>query len=51
VAWIQVVQGSLQLNEQQLYPADGVAIKGPRSVVVTASSDCEALLFDMSPEF
>ncbi len=46
-SWVQVARGSVVLNEEQLYPGDGVAIEGPVTVALTGSSDTEILLFDM----
>ncbi len=45
--WIQVAQGSVVLNDKQLYPGDGVAIEGPTAITLTSSSEAEVLLFDM----
>ncbi len=45
--WIQVARGSVELNEQPLYPGDGVAIEGAVTITLTGSSDTEVLLFDM----
>jgi redox-sensitive bicupin YhaK (pirin superfamily) len=45
--WVQVAQGSAVLNDQQLYPGDGVAIEGPATIVLTGASEAELLLFDM----
>ena len=45
--WVQVAKGSAMLDEQQLYPGDGVAIDGPATIRLTGSSDAEVLLFDM----
>jgi redox-sensitive bicupin YhaK (pirin superfamily) len=45
--WVQVAQGSAVLNDQQLYPGDGVAIEGPATIVLTGVSEAELLLFDM----
>jgi redox-sensitive bicupin YhaK (pirin superfamily) len=45
--WLQIVGGTVQLDEQQLYPGDGVAFEGPLELTVTGTSEAEALLFDM----
>jgi len=45
--WVQVAQGSVMLNDQQLYPGDGVAIDGPATISLTGTSEAEVLLFDM----
>ncbi|ACK67527.1 Pirin domain protein [Rippkaea orientalis PCC 8801] len=50
-AWIQVVKGSLQLENYQLYAGDGVAISSEKSIALTALSDeSELLLFDLGSE-
>jgi redox-sensitive bicupin YhaK (pirin superfamily) len=46
-AWVQVAQGSAQLNGEQLYPGDGAAVEGPASLTLEGTSDAEILLFDM----
>jgi len=49
IAWVQVAQGTAQLNGEQLYPGDGVAVEDARSIELTGtSSDAEILLFDMA---
>ena len=45
--WIQVARGSVALNDQTLYPGDGVAIEGPMTIMLRDASDAEVLLFDM----
>ncbi len=45
--WVQVARGTAKVNDEQLYPGDGVAIDGPRSITLTGTSDTEILLFDM----
>ncbi len=45
--WVQIARGTATVNEQQLYPGDGVAIEGPSTIKVTGTSDTEILLFDM----
>ncbi|HAC63333.1 MAG TPA: quercetin 2,3-dioxygenase [Cyanothece sp. UBA12306] len=47
-AWIQVVQGSVQLENYQLYIGDGVAISDEPSLSLTGISDkSEILLLDL----
>ena len=46
-AWVQVVQGSAVLNDENLQAGDGVAIEGPADLTLTASSEANILLFDM----
>ncbi len=60
VAWLQVVRGSMQLNDQSLMAGDGVACsprypqgvapKSPQESLITlkGSTDAEVLLFDMA---
>lgn len=45
--WVQVATGSALLNEEQLYPGDGVAVEGPATFRLAGSSESEILLFDM----
>lgn len=45
--WVQVARGTVKLNDQQLYPGDGVAIAEPGRIHLTGTSDAEVLLFDM----
>jgi len=46
--WVQVARGKANVNNEQLYPGDGIAIDGPRSITLTGTSDTEILLFDMN---
>ena len=36
--WVQVAQGSAQINEVRLYPGDGVAVEGPKEITLTGAS-------------
>ena len=45
--WVQVARGTAKVNDEQLYPGDGVAIDGPRAITLAGTSDTEILLFDM----
>jgi hypothetical protein len=48
-AWLQVVRGSVQLNEQTLTAGDGVAITNEAAITLQgAVNDTEVLLFDMA---
>jgi len=48
VAWLQVVRGTVQLNDQSLAAGDGAAItQEPHLALQGISSDAEVLLFDM----
>ena len=47
-AWLQVVRGAVQLNEQTLTAGDGAAIAQESQLTLQgASNDAEVLLFDM----
>lgn len=45
--WVQVARGTATINDEQLYPGDGVAIDGPGAITLAGTSDTEILLFDM----
>ncbi|MBD1853326.1 pirin family protein [Cyanobacteria bacterium FACHB-502] len=48
-AWLQVVRGSVQLNEQTLTAGDGVAIANEAAITLQGTvNDTEVLLFDMA---
>ena len=47
VAWLQVVKGAVQLNDQPLTSGDGAAIEESQITLRAAASDAEVLLFDM----
>jgi quercetin 2,3-dioxygenase len=48
-AWIQVVKGSLQINDELLQTSDGAAISDERSLQIKALDDeTEFLLFDLN---
>ena len=46
-AWLQVVQGSVDLNGQPLKAGDGVAFDAEGRLDIAATSAAEVLLFDM----
>ncbi len=46
-AWLQVVKGSLELNNFKLKSGDGVGITEENNLVITGINDAEFLLFDM----
>jgi len=49
VAWLQVVRGAVQLNEQPLTAGDGAAVAQEAEITLQATStDAEVLLFDMA---
>ena len=47
-AWVQLARGSAEVNGFKLDAGDGVAISGESTVVITAATDCEVLLFDLA---
>jgi redox-sensitive bicupin YhaK (pirin superfamily) len=47
VAWLQVVRGAVQLNEQMLTAGDGASVEESQLTLQGASDDAEVLLFDM----
>lgn len=47
-AWIQVVEGTLQVNGQELRGGDAAAVSDEDKIVLTARSRVEALLFDLA---
>lgn len=49
VAWLQVVRGAVQVNDQTLTAGDGAAITQEAQITLQgASSDAEVLLFDLA---
>lgn len=46
-AWLQVVQGNVDLNGQGLEAGDGVAIDTAQKLAITGTAAAEVLLFDM----
>jgi len=49
IGWVQVVSGTVTLNAEQLRPGDGVALEAGGTIILSATSDAEVLLFDMIP--
>ncbi len=47
-AWIQIARGNLSVNGRLLQAGDGVAISEEKRLDITAESNVEFLLFDMS---
>jgi quercetin 2,3-dioxygenase len=47
-AWVQVTRGAIELNGRAMKAGDGAAVSGERSVELAATSDAEALLFDLA---
>jgi redox-sensitive bicupin YhaK (pirin superfamily) len=51
-AWIQAIQGSLQINDETtLEPGDGAGIEGIQNLEMKAVADCEFILFDVAMDF
>ena len=46
--WLQVARGEVELNGHRLHAGDGAAIVEETALRITATSDCEALLFDLA---
>jgi redox-sensitive bicupin YhaK (pirin superfamily) len=49
VAWIQLVAGQVEVNNEILNAGDGAAISAESKLDLKAVTDCEFLLFDMQP--
>lgn len=47
--WIQVVRGSLIVNNQQVTTSDGIAVWNEVKLTIKATEDSEILLFDLPP--
>ena len=47
-AWLQVLRGSVTLNGQALGTSDGAAISDETELNITANSDAEIMLFDLT---
>jgi hypothetical protein len=47
-AWVQVVKGSLKLNDTQLSAGDGAAVTGEERLTLRADEPSEFLLFDLA---
>jgi hypothetical protein len=47
-AWVQVIRGDLSLDGHDLHAGDGAAISAESAVTLTATTDTEALLFDLA---
>ncbi len=46
--WIQVIQGTLAINSQNLNSGDAVAIENEASMNLKAQEECEFILFDLA---
>lgn len=47
-AWLQVARGSVTLQGAALAEGDGAAVTGDPTLVISATSDAEVLLFDLA---
>lgn len=45
--WLQMAQGIAEVNGEKMSSGDGLAIKDEDSIIVTAQTDTEILLFDL----
>ncbi|QDV67938.1 Quercetin 2,3-dioxygenase [Rosistilla carotiformis] len=46
--WLQVLRGSVTLNGEALETSDGAAISDESTLVITATTDAEIMLFDLA---
>ncbi len=49
LGWVQVAAGGVTLNGEPLRTGDGVALEASGTLTLTATSDAEVLVFDMTP--
>ena len=47
-AWVQAVRGTFDVNDASLEAGDGAAVSGEKSVRLRATSEADALLFDLA---
>jgi redox-sensitive bicupin YhaK (pirin superfamily) len=47
-AWVQVVKGSLKINDTELSAGDGAAVTGEERLTLSANEPSEFLLFDLA---
>lgn len=47
-AWLQVVEGAITLNGQELSSGDGAAVSDETSLTIAAQQESEVLLFDLA---
>jgi redox-sensitive bicupin YhaK (pirin superfamily) len=45
--WLQILRGSVELNEHKLEPGDGIAISHEPKLTLTAPTPAEIMLFDL----
>ncbi len=47
-AWLQVLRGAVNLNDQPLATSDGAAVSDESQLIITATEPAEVLLFDLA---
>ena len=47
-AWLQVLRGSVRLNEQELQTSDGASVSDETSLSIQSIDDAEVMLFDLA---
>ena len=47
-AWLQVMEGEVEIADENLYPGDGVAIDEPGELSVSAAKNSRLMLFDLA---
>lgn len=47
-AWLQVLRGTVQLNDHPLQTGDGVAVSGETKLKIQATTNAEIMLFDLA---
>lgn len=47
-AWLQVLRGSVALNDVELQTSDGAAVSDVQKVTIRATKDAEIMLFDLA---
>ena len=47
-AWLQVVKGSVKLNEVELHAGDGAAVSEEKKLLIRADEESEVILFDLA---
>ena len=47
-AWLQVLRGSVRVNNHELATSDGAAVSGERMLQIVATRDAEMMLFDLA---
>lgn len=48
-AYVHVARGSVELNDVKLEAGDGVRLRNPVSLQLSAGKDAEVLVFDLRP--